>query len=276
MKKLLLAVSAFALIACETAPDATKQTEAEKLVAALPVASPSSNFVCWDGSVVFNAGQCPSQPAPQAVVAPPPPPAFYGWDGSVSYGQISSGSTPTSQPIRKPRVQSFGAEGNGKTVEIVSILNGTKITEDFTFEPAVYDTVTETVVVQEATTELVTIPPTYDSSGNVLTAERIVERTIPAKTRSINKRVKSRSAQYVGPGGKIVPADDLSDLRHSYLIKDTNGNVLREFENEEAYQKFASNPYKRAVDSPVSTFSSDVDTASYAVARRDRRGVELL
>jgi len=158
---------------------------------------------------------------------------------------------------------------------VISILNGTKITEDFTFKPAEFDTVTETIVVQEATTELVTIPPTYDSSGNILTAERTVERIVPAKTSTRTKRVKSSGAKYVGPDGKIIPADDLTDLRHSYLIKDEGGNILREFSDQEAYQKFASNPYKRSVDSPVSTFSSDVDTASYSVARRDLQNGRL-
>ncbi len=274
MKKLIITVSAFALLGCETVSGDAKKTEAEKIASV-------SKLVCWDGSLVADLSSCPSAPAPvvEAIAAPPPPPAHalhYGWDGSVSYGQFSGGpAQPTSQPIRKPKVLSFGAGGNGQTVEVISILNGTKITEDFTFEPAEFETVTETIVVQDASTELVSIPPTYDSSGNQLTAERTVERTVPAKTTTRTKHVKSRPAQYVGPNGEIVPADDLSEVQHSYVVKDAQGNILREFPDQEAFQKFTSNPYKRVVDSPVSTFSSDVDTASYAVARRDLQSGRL-
>ena len=40
-----------------------------------PVAT--ADYACWDGSMVFNAGQCPAQPAPQPTVS--------CWDGSVVY-----------------------------------------------------------------------------------------------------------------------------------------------------------------------------------------------
>ena len=54
-----------------------------------------------------------------------------------------------------------------------------------------------------------------------------------------------------------------------YVLRSADGMIIREFVDREAFEKFATNPYKRVVDDPVSTFSSDVDTASYAVARRD-------
>ncbi len=40
-------------------------------------------------------------------------------------------------------------------------------------------------------------------------------------------------------------------------------------QNRERYEDVDENPIKRVTDEPVSTFSIDVDTASYAVARRD-------
>lgn len=63
------------------------------------------------------------------------------------------------------------------------------------------------------------------------------------------------------------------ESQKTYVIRNADGAMVREFDSRESFEKFATNPYKRAVDSPVSTFSSDVDTASYSVARRDlKRG----
>lgn len=52
-----------------------------------------------------------------------------------------------------------------------------------------------------------------------------------------------------------------------YIIRDAFGRIINEFESHNAFEAFRSNPYKRVMDAPVSTFSSDVDTASYALAR---------
>ena len=40
-----------------------------------------ADFTCWDGSVVFNSGQCPAEPAP----APAPQPTVSCWDGSLVF-----------------------------------------------------------------------------------------------------------------------------------------------------------------------------------------------
>jgi len=61
----------------------------------------------------------------------------------------------------------------------------------------------------------------------------------------------------------------------SVVKPNTEGEKVREFSSQEAFEKFASNPYKRVTDNPVSTFSSDVDTASYSVARRQLRAGRL-
>ena len=45
--------------------------------------------------------------------------------------------------------------------------------------------------------------------------------------------------------------------------------------NTEAYDRVVDNPFKRAIDEPLSTFSIDVDTASYANVRRFLRNGEL-
>lgn len=174
MRHLFLAVSALALVACETMPSEpvaegdvvvttgarkssnSKRAPAPVMSAPAPVAS--ANYACWDGSQVFNSGQCPAQPAMMEIA---PSAAF-----------SSTGSLLLNSPI---------AIGNGQTLEVVTDANG----------------------------------------------------------------------------------------KEKYIINAADGTKVKEFESRESFQKFAANPYKRVVDSPVSTFSSDVDTASYSVARRD-------
>ena len=50
-----------------------------------PPPAPVADYKCWDGSMVFNAGQCPAQPAPE------PQPTVSCWDGSVVF---SAGECP--------------------------------------------------------------------------------------------------------------------------------------------------------------------------------------
>jgi len=171
LRHLLLAVSAFALIACETMPSepvadskvivttgTRKASNKSKSVQPAPVmVAPTAEIRCWDGSSVFNAAQCPAEPAMMSV---------------QNLGNFLSGSAlEPDTPI---------AIGNGQTLEVVP-------------EP---------------------------------------------------------------------------DATRKYIIRNSHGVKTREFENRDLFEKFAANPYKRTIDAPVSTFSSDVDTASYALARR--------
>ena len=54
---------------------------APKPIPVAPAPAPVADFVCWDGSTVFNSGQCPAQPAP----APAPQPTVTCWDGSLVF-----------------------------------------------------------------------------------------------------------------------------------------------------------------------------------------------
>jgi len=67
--------------------------------------------------------------------------------------------------------------------------------------------------------------------------------------------------------GRFVQIIESPEGSPKYVIQDEAGTVIREFPNRDEFEKFHTNPYKRVADSPVSTFSSDVDTASYSVAR---------
>jgi len=51
-----------------------------------PPPAPTPTYRCWDGNMVFNAGQCLPRPAPVVQAPPPPPPVIETrtcWDGSM-------------------------------------------------------------------------------------------------------------------------------------------------------------------------------------------------
>ena len=128
---------------------------------------PVPQVSCWDGSLVFNAAQCPGQPA--LAISP-----VSSYTGAVTSGGFSGVSQQSSTG-------------------------------------PVYETVTDTIVVQEASTELVVLPATYEtvyetivvqeaSAGSppvtkqearrvVKTPARTTERTIPAVTKQVSRRV---------------------------------------------------------------------------------------
>ena len=56
--------------------------------APIPAPAPVADYKCWDGSMVFNAGQCPAQPAPE------PQPTVSCWDGSVVFSASECPAQP--------------------------------------------------------------------------------------------------------------------------------------------------------------------------------------
>ena len=78
--------------------------------------------------------------------------------------------------------------------------------------------------------------------------------------------MRPRSPVAIG-NGQTLEVVTSSESQEKYVVRDSNGTIIREFDSRESFEKFATNPYKRVAESPVSTFSSDVDTASYTVAR---------
>ena len=104
-------------------------------------------------------------------------------------------------------------------------------------EDGTYKNVTKTFVIQEASTELVTTPPVYTT---------VVETVVVEPT--------------------------LIEL----VVVDANGNVISRALKDKTYppkpsrdrfENYESNPIISAVETPVSTFSIDVDTASYSYLR---------
>jgi outer membrane protein OmpA-like peptidoglycan-associated protein len=82
--------------------------------AVTPPPAPVADYKCWDGSMVFNAGQCPAQPAPvvqtqtcwdgsiipttsSCPAQPAPQPTYTCWDGTLVYDQAQCPAQVISQ-----------------------------------------------------------------------------------------------------------------------------------------------------------------------------------
>ena len=188
---------------------------------------------------------------------------------------------------------------------------------EFVATPPVYETIAETVVTQEASTELVSVPSVYNADGSMRTPASTIERTIPAITKQVTRRVVKTPAsttERVVPNvikdgrtrvqktagrtierprppvtkmetrrkvkvpavteQRMMPATTKEVTRRKqtraqrYVIRNRDGKIVREFASQDEFAKYQNNPYKRVADSPVSTFSADVDTASYSFTRQ--------
>ena len=135
--------------------------------------------------------------------------------------------------------------------------------------PATYETVTETVVVQEASTEFVTIPARLNPDGTVAVPATTQERAVPAVTKQETRRVVKTPAS---TQERIIPAITKEvEVRvvapPKFILRDDRGQIVREFESRDAFERYQANLPISVQEKPVSTFSVDVDTASYSFMR---------
>jgi len=160
-----------------------------------------------------NGGYRQPQPAPQPVVAFAPPPPLM--QAQTNFSGISSGGFTSSA----------GFSGSGVPL-------GGRI-------PPIFETVTETVVVQEASSELVTIPATFETvyetvvvqeaSGSspavteqiarrvVKTPARTTERTIPAVSKTVSRRVLKNPGSANNGGGVSAQTGASNALNESMM-----------------------------------------------------------
>ncbi len=145
--------------------------------------------------------------------------------------------------------------------------------------PAQYATVSEPVAVQEASTELVTIPPVYetvretieigaDGSTRVLKSETVPILSAPKKSNGITSFSSLLSKTRSGPSRLVhqLPAFAPPALTAS-LPSPREPEVMPHNMNRNQFENYESNPITSAAETPVSTFSIDVDTASYSFLR---------
>jgi len=108
--------------------------------------------------------------------------------------------------------------------------------------------------------------PTIDRSSTTqgVTISKSYVKNIPVPGRTFE------SALGVAPGaqadGSGVSYSGSTSVENVYVVNGVQ-NVERPM-NTEAYARLDENPFYRVADRPLSTFSSDVDTASYANVRR--------
>ena len=69
--------------------DAPKMVKAETPPPPPPPALPTADYKCWDGTMVFNSGECSAPPPP-----PPPAPTITCWDGSTVFDAAQCPAEP--------------------------------------------------------------------------------------------------------------------------------------------------------------------------------------
>lgn len=108
----------------------------------------------------------------------------------------------------------------------------------------------------DVTTAAQVQPPAPDSDDMVLAEPAPMSTVAPG---ALGKSRDGRTA-----GGAV--ADKL--VTENYAVAAPADQPAQQEENRDRFQEFKTNPVKSAVTDPVSTFSIDVDTASYSFVRR--------
>ena len=97
-----------------------------------------------------------------------------------------------------------------------------------------------------------------------------MERVVPAVTKQVERRViktPARTQEKVIPGvTKEVQVKKLVRPQTFYL-RNEDGKIVREFASLDEFEQYKSNLPTSVQEKPVSTFSVDVDTASYSFMR---------
>ncbi len=96
-----------------------------------------------------------------------------------------------------------------------------------------------------------------------------VERAIPAVTKTVKRRVIKTPARTIERVRPSVPQTYERQVlvTPKVYLRDDDGNVVREFESRDAFEIYKANLPTPVLEKPVSTFSVDVDTASYSFLR---------
>ena len=127
-----------------------------------------------------------------------------------------------------------------------------------------------------------TTAPGTPPAGAIAYAPAPQAAAAPASARAaipaLSKNVQNEPAQQVAPAASAAPAADGQNGQAQPVQQpapapvaggEVNAFVPEELaRNAEAFDRIQENPFVRAIEEPLSTFSIDVDTASYANVRR--------
>ena len=107
--------------------------------------------------------------------------------------------------------------------------------------PATFESITETVIVQEAYTDVEVTPIIYNSDGSVKTAAKAKMIEIPAVSKQVTRRVMKTPSKIVQ---RIVPNTCSFRMKRrlkkstAYQIKDKSGTTINHFENPESFAEY--------------------------------------
>ncbi len=148
--------------------------------------------------------------------------------------------------------------------------------------PAKYKTVTKQVMITPQKVEEVTIPAvTKDFVVKLANGEEVINKVVieeeridyvitPAQYETRSERVLIEPAREEWkPDSQALnkTASFTKPAPPKYILRDDDGNIVREFENRDAFEIYKANLPTPVAEKPVSTFSVDVDTASYSFMR---------
>ena len=221
------------------------------------------------------------------VVPPPAAPKTEKF-GNLTLEIVQSAPIVTEVPLgnKKQQFTVFNGTTNQVVESTETIVSETGEILCRVLIPAKYKTVTKQVMVSPPKSEEVIIPAvTKDvilkmANGDgtfrevinkvVIQEERIDYVVTPAKyeTRSERILVAPAREEWKPDSQAINPVQTYTrPAPPKYILRDDDGNVVREFENRDAFEKYKSNLTTVVSETPVSTFSVDVDTASYSFLR---------
>ena len=101
-------------------------------------------------------------------------------------------------------------------------------------------------------------------------AATVIEKDVPAVTKEVTRRViktPARTTERVIPSVPRTIERQVLVTPPKFYLRDDDGNIVREFESRDAFEIYKANLPTPVTETPVSTFSVDVDTSSYSFLR---------
>lgn len=139
--------------------------------------------------------------------------------------------------------------GNGLFVDILPAKFKTMVSDDpgpssepdWVIIPATYETIIETIIIQEAYKDVEIFPPTYALNGSMTTPAIAILQEVPAITKQIERRVvktPSRVVKRVIPHLYHPPIIRRKIEDEIYIVKDSKGKELQRFKEASAFADY--------------------------------------
>ncbi len=255
-----------------------------------PMAEPvpeTSDEIVVTGSRVTQ-DQVGSSDDVQTVESEPDAPAPEPESQDNPYGSVPGGSvTSISELVDMVRSKAANAEKNAEepTVEFrqersraepleaeSQAFSASPFGEIQAEPPAFKATSRDTAAAENAPTQLPPLIIQIDDgafTNNNTSSPRIPDQLSGGLTlEEVPAEVTDKDQAFVALQGTNRDEINRSEVTpQRYLLRDASGQIVREFANRDQFEAYKANPIVPVRETPVSTFSVDVDTASYAFMR---------